>query len=247
MIVIPMAGLSSRFFKAGYTKPKYMLEAHGITLFEHSVKSFEKYFSTENFLFIIRDVYQTSVFVEQKAKALGIKSFEIVTLKEETRGQAETVYLGLKKSNCEEYESLTIFNIDTFRPNFRHPNLNQLGDGYLEVFQGTGDNWSFAKPLNNSCNIVCETAEKKQISNLCSTGLYHFSCLELYKLAYNDYLNKPKGDWMNGEVYIAPLYNYLIKKGNKIHYQLIDRNEVLFCGTPEEYDNFLNEEYSYEI
>ncbi|EGR1720790.1 capsular biosynthesis protein, partial [Vibrio parahaemolyticus] len=25
MIVIPMAGMSSRFFKAGYDKPKYML------------------------------------------------------------------------------------------------------------------------------------------------------------------------------------------------------------------------------
>lgn len=31
MIVIPMAGMSSRFFKAGYTQPKYMLEAHGQT------------------------------------------------------------------------------------------------------------------------------------------------------------------------------------------------------------------------
>ncbi|EGR2739468.1 capsular biosynthesis protein, partial [Vibrio parahaemolyticus] len=29
MIVIPMAGMSSRFFKAGYDKPKYMLEATG--------------------------------------------------------------------------------------------------------------------------------------------------------------------------------------------------------------------------
>ncbi|EKO3985769.1 capsular biosynthesis protein, partial [Vibrio fluvialis] len=42
MIMIPMAGMSSRFFKAGYSKPKYMLEAKGKTLFEHSVLSFEK-------------------------------------------------------------------------------------------------------------------------------------------------------------------------------------------------------------
>ncbi|ECR5117115.1 capsular biosynthesis protein, partial [Salmonella enterica] len=34
MIIIPMAGLSSRFFKAGYTKPKYELKAHDKTLFE---------------------------------------------------------------------------------------------------------------------------------------------------------------------------------------------------------------------
>lgn len=54
-----MAGMSSRFFKAGYDKPKYMLEATGITLFEHSVLSFKNYFERESFLFIIRDKYDT--------------------------------------------------------------------------------------------------------------------------------------------------------------------------------------------
>ncbi|TOM80696.1 capsular biosynthesis protein, partial [Vibrio parahaemolyticus] len=59
MIIIPMAGMSSRFFKAGYDKPKYMLEAHGKTLFEHSVESFEALFLDTKFLFIVKDVYNT--------------------------------------------------------------------------------------------------------------------------------------------------------------------------------------------
>ena len=80
MIVIPMAGLSSRFFKAGYEKPKYMLEAHGQTLFDHSVKSFEKYFETEKFLFIIRDVYGTLDFVKERIASLGISDFHIYIL-----------------------------------------------------------------------------------------------------------------------------------------------------------------------
>ena len=29
MFIIPMAGLSSRFFKAGYNKPKYQLDLNG--------------------------------------------------------------------------------------------------------------------------------------------------------------------------------------------------------------------------
>ena len=33
-VVITMAGLGSRFRKAGYKVPKYMIEAHGKTLFE---------------------------------------------------------------------------------------------------------------------------------------------------------------------------------------------------------------------
>ena len=40
MIVIPMAGLSQPFTRAGYDRPKYMLEAHGRTLFDQAVLSF---------------------------------------------------------------------------------------------------------------------------------------------------------------------------------------------------------------
>ncbi|HCG1903792.1 TPA: capsular biosynthesis protein, partial [Vibrio cholerae] len=97
MIVIPMAGMSSRFFKAGYTQPKYMLEAHGQTLFEHSVNSFAAYFASTPFLFIVRNVYDTAVFVREKATQLGIKQFYIAELHTETRGQAETVTLGLEE------------------------------------------------------------------------------------------------------------------------------------------------------
>lgn len=164
MIVIPMAGMSSRFFKAYYTQPKYMLEAHGQTLFEHSVNSFAAYFASTPFLFIVRNVYDTAVFVREKATQLGIKQFYIAELHTETRGQAETVTLGLEelaKQGVDYQGSITVFNIDTFRPNFVFPDISQHSDGYLEVFQGGGDNWSFAKPEHAGSTKVIQTAEKK--------------------------------------------------------------------------------------
>lgn len=45
-IIIPMAGLSSRFTKAGYILPKYMLYAVDRSLFNVAVSSFEKYFKS---------------------------------------------------------------------------------------------------------------------------------------------------------------------------------------------------------
>ncbi len=78
MIVIPMAGMSSRFFKAGYTQPKYMLEAHGQTLFEHSVNSFAAYFASTPFLFIVRTVYDTAAFVREKRLSLALNSFTLL-------------------------------------------------------------------------------------------------------------------------------------------------------------------------
>jgi NDP-sugar pyrophosphorylase family protein len=237
MIVIPMAGLSSRFFKSGYTKPKYMLEAHGKTLFDHSVNSFERYFSSVKFIFIVRNAYNTPEFVRASAKALGILNFEIFILDQETRGQAETVAIAL--GNDSYQGSITIFNIDTFRPYFKYPNLANLGDGYLEVFQGSGDNWSFVKPLNDDSKRVIQTTEKNPISDLCCTGLYHFSAVTDYLDAYNDYLVKPESEWEKAELYVAPLYNYLINNNKEIYYNQIDKKEVVFCGVPDEYTDFL--------
>lgn len=237
MIVIPMAGLSSRFFKVGYELPKYMLEAHAESLFDHSVKSFQKYFDTIKFVFIVRDVYETPAFVQQRVIELGIKNYDIVVLNEETRGQAETVTLGLADYRNSD-EAITIFNIDTFRPNFVYPPLNDLGDGYLEVFRGTGDNWSFVRPINDDGTQVNLTTEKNPISDLCCTGLYHFNNIQDYFSAYDYYLLLPKEKWEKGELYVAPLYNYLIENGSEIHYNLIERGDVIFCGTPSEYDSF---------
>jgi len=240
MIVIPMAGLSSRFFDAGFSQPKYKLMAHGITLFDHSVMSFIRYFDNEHFVFIIRDIYNTHSFVCERALALGIKSYEIIKLEGETRGQAETVAIALK--NRHSKTPLTIFNIDTFRPNFTFPEIESMEDGYLEVFEGQGENWSFAKPLNDQDTLVIETAEKSAISNLCSTGLYYFSRASDFLDAFYRYVEKPKIEWAKGELYVAPLYNLLIQKGLKIHFNLIKRDEVVFCGIPSEYNDFISSE-----
>lgn len=236
MIVIPMAGMSSRFFNAGFTQPKYMLTAYNKSLFDHAVESFESYFEHEAFLFIVRDVYETPKFVTDRCNELGIKQYYIAVINHETRGQAETVALGLEQVDYQG--AITIFNIDTFRPNFTYPNAADY-DGYLEVFLGEGKNWSFAKPENEKSNRVVETAEKNPISNLCSTGLYYFKSVDYFMAAYNDMLSKPESEWDKGELYVAPLYNYLIKKGLDIRYHLIDRDDVIFCGVPEEYYSFI--------
>lgn len=233
-----MAGLSSRFFNAGFDKPKYMLYAQSDTLFAHSVLSFKEYFKTDDFLFIVRNIYDTPKFVELECIRLGIEKFKIVVLEQETRGQAETVAFGLLNAGISGDESLTIFNIDTFRCGFKYPNLNKLGDGYLEVFSGEGDNWSFVLPESSISKRVIKTTEKDPISNLCSTGLYYFNRSSDYMSAFYSYQEKPSSEWVKGELYIAPLYNELINAKKDIYYNIIDSKDVIFCGTPEEYDAF---------
>jgi len=239
MIVIPMAGMSSRFFKAGYEQPKYMLPAHGKSLFAHCVESFKEYFSSEKFLFIIRDVYDTEDFVNSECKQLNILDYQVISLHKPTRGQAETVFLGLEACTAHADESITIFNIDTMRPGFRHPVLNNDVDGYLEVFKGSGDNWSFAREDTENPGYVAETAEKNPISDLCSDGLYYFRNISLFRLAYEKMEAAGEAGLAKGEQYIAPMYNYLIQAGYKVSYVKIASKTVIFSGTPDEYTAFL--------
>lgn len=237
MIVIPMAGQSRRFAEAGYTVPKYKLTAHGRTLFAHAVSSFSECFQSLPFLFVCRDIADTPAFIEAQCRELGVRSFQCVALAAPTGGQAETVALGLERCGCADDEPVTIFNIDTFRRGFHFPAVVEA-DGYLEVFRGGGDNWSYVRPLAPGSDRVSETAEKRAISDLCCTGLYHFRSAGLYQSAYRAFVHSQdmRGDLK--ELYVAPIYNILIRRGADIRYHLIPAEDVTFCGVPAEYEAF---------
>lgn len=236
-IVIPMAGLSSRFMKAGYTLPKYMLYVKNKSLFRLAVESFEEYFETVRFVFIARDVFDTERFIKEECELLGIKDFSVVMLDQPTRGQAETVIKGIEGAGVKDDESILIFNIDTFRPGFTFPENFKNWDGYLEVFEGSGANWSYAKTESENSTRVVETAEKREISTHCSTGIYYFKQAKEFVDAYNENLVNPiKGV---PELYVAPLYNFLIRDGKNIHINIIPHDAVIFCGIPQEYEEQL--------
>ncbi len=225
-----MVGLSSRFFKAGFTKPKFQLELAGESVFSRAVKSFEHYFKSDRFTFVTRQDYDTPAFVESELKRLDVADYRIVALPRDTRGQAETVSLGL--GDTADEEPLYIFNIDTFRHGYRKPEFTEACDGYLEVFEGEGDHWSFVEAGENG--NVTRTTEKQRISNLCSDGLYYFKRRSDFDAALEHAMKSDAT--VKGEFYIAPLYNHLIGSGATIKYDLIGPADIDFCGTPDEFE-----------
>lgn len=233
MIIIPMAGKSSRFFEAGYTLPKYKLPLNGKTVFAEAVCSFKKYFHTDFFLFITRSDHGARDFVKKECLSLGINNFEIVKLDEDTRGQADTVKIGLEKSKLSINEEMYIFNIDSIRINFIKPTSIFLQNtaGYLEVFKGDGEHWSFIEALPN--NFVKRTTEKIRISDLCSNGLYYFSSTKIFKQFFTHFekINE------YGELFLAPIYNILINNKLNVKYVLLEKDQTLFSGTPKEYED----------
>jgi hypothetical protein len=240
MIVIPMAGQSRRFREAGYARPKYELPLQGDSLFAWCVRSFERYFGSERFIFIVRAGLGADAFAAAECGRLGVDDYVVVTLDAATRGQAETVLLGLRETDCTGNESMLVFNIDTIRPGYAFPESAAGSDGYLEVVRAPGEHWSFVRPAASFERRVAQTTEKRRVSELCCTGLYYFArtadFIDACEAALHEadvYLDR----W--GELYVAPLYNTLIGAGKRIVYDEAPGSRVHFAGTPAEYGALL--------
>lgn len=233
-IVITMAGLGSRFRKAGYTVPKYMIEAHGKTLFEWSMESLEGFdLKANTCIFIVRKEDDASGFIKETCGKLGIQDVKVIEIDYLTDGQATTAMLASREWNKED--SLMIYNIDTYVEAGEMNAFQIAGDGFIPCFHAEGDHWSFAK-LDESGKVV-EVREKTRISDNCTLGAYYFKTCGLYEQLYEEYYSSDE-KLEKGEKYVAPLYNYLISKGGDVRISIVDYDKVHVLGTPEELDYF---------
>lgn len=234
-VIITMAGVGSRFQNAGYTVPKYMIEAKGKTLFDWSMDSLLDYNShVDKYIFVVRKEDNAATFITRHCKVYGIKQVEILEIEHMTDGQATTCMLALPY--CKPDNPILVYNIDTYVEPYEMKYADICGEGHIPCFSGDGDHWSFVK-LNNEGKAV-EVREKKRISDNCTLGAYYFSSAELYKQLYNEYYLENCNIEKN-EKYIAPLYNYMIQKGLSITISSINKDKVHVLGTPEELAEFL--------
>lgn len=233
-IIITMAGAGSRFRDAGYSQPKYQIEAHGKTLFTWSLLSLKRYLPQANrVIFLVRAEDQAAAFIRKEAEQLGIYDPLIIELDYLTDGQATTALLGVQ--HCQANEPIMIYNIDTYIEPGELTLEAIRGDGYIPCFPAEGTHWSFVR-LNEE-NRAVEVAEKRRISDHCSLGAYYFASAALFQDAYD----RLYGSGWDGarEKYIAPMYNLLIDHGREVTISLVDPRRVHVLGTPEELNVFL--------
>ena len=236
-IIITMAGLGTRFRKAGYQVPKYMIEAKGKTLFEWSMDSFKGYQEhTSRYIFVVRREDQASAFIRSRCAAYGIEDVKILEIDQMTDGQATTCMLAVPY--CDPEDAIMVYNIDTYVEPYEMRYEAISGDGHIPCFHAEGDHWSFAK--TDEQGQVTEVREKVRISDNCTLGAYYFSSAELYRKLYEEYYADDSRMEKN-EKYIAPLYNYMIEKGLPVSISLVDAQKVHVLGTPEELEVFLKD------
>ncbi len=230
--VIPMAGRGERFAKAGYSKPKLLLPAHGKTLLEWSVDSLPLDLCT-NLIFVGLSEHETQHKLERwLADRYRGANPKFIWIEQTTRGQAETVYLA--KDLLDLSKSLLIFNIDTaFRSSRIGAALQAAGnDGVLGAFHSTEPRFSFADVDDRG--VVREVREKSIISPHALTGLYHFARTADFLNVASEAIARDEKE--KGEFFVAPLYNKLITQGRR--FVLDECEEHWILGTPGEYESF---------
>ena len=225
-VVIPMAGLGERFRKAGYAVPKPLIPVQGIPMYRRALTSVPWMKATQ--LIIVAQAEHLEAGLEEDIRANIPRDVVVVRLPAPTRGQACTVLAALRY--IDNAMPLYIHNADTEVTHLRWP----VGAaGVLSVQHPPDDTsrWSFVRTRGD---VVVEVAEKKKVGPWASTGLYYFQhgsdFCDLAQLAIDN------DSQVNGEYYVAPLFNTLVKEGRKV--VVAQAEAVKHMGTPEDLDEY---------
>jgi RpiB/LacA/LacB family sugar-phosphate isomerase len=226
-ILIPMAGLGSRFIKEGFKVPKQLINIKDRHLIDISLDCLN--YEGCNLIFVVRDETVYNFHMDDLLRKKFGDDIKVVVLDKLTDGSVCSCLY------AEEYIDndvpLIIHTLDIeFGPVFNPHIMNDLdGDGLLLTFKSNSANYSYAKVDENG--FVTETAEKKAISNDACVGIYGFKkgsdfCKYAREMIERDLRTK-------NEFYISPLYNLLIEDGKKIRTEMVDKMHVF--GTPDEF------------
>lgn len=237
-ILIPMAGLGSRFRDAGYSDPKPFIDVLGKPMIQKVIENLM--LEDARFILLIRDDLDEN----HKSKIAKLKSlFNVLTIPIglTTEGAACTTLFAYDLINNNDEliiansDQLVDFPLNEMRENARNRNLK----GSILVFQDNHPKWSFAKI--DSEGFLVELREKHPISNLATVGIYYYSkgsdyVSSVIKLIINN-------DRVNNEFYVAPSYNYLNSSFPKsIGVYQIDKNQMHGLGTPEDLEKYIKNE-----
>jgi NDP-sugar pyrophosphorylase family protein len=235
-IVIPMAGLGSRFSDAGYTTPKPFIEIEGKPMILEAVNTLG---FDGNYIFIIRK----DEYIKNKMKEIFPDS-QIIEVDYLTDGPASSVMLAKEFINNDE--ELIVANCDQIMWWDSETVIKQIRvmdyDGVVVTYHETTPKNSYARI--NRKGYVTKMAEKQVISNVSLNGIHYWKKGKYFIESTESMVEK--NIRFNNEFYVSLTYNQMIEKGLKVGIYHIPNEFHNAVGTPDDLNRYFEKISTYE-
>lgn len=230
-ILIPMAGLGSRFAQKGYTFPKPLIDVNGRPMIQVVTDNLN---IDANYIFVVQQEHLEKYNLTHLLNLIK-PNCKVVVIDKLTEGAACTTLLA--KELIDNDNPLIIANSDQYIEWNSNETMYSFSnndiDGGMLVFKAVHPKWSFAKL--DSTGFIEQVAEKDPISDIASVGIYYWSKGSDYvKYAEQMIENDIR---VNNEFYVCPVINEAIADGKKFKVSYV--NEMWGIGTPEDLETFL--------
>jgi NDP-sugar pyrophosphorylase family protein len=238
-VLIPMAGLGSRFQKVGYNLPKPLIEINGQPMILKALNSLD--LDGQYFFVISKNEYTQRI----KETILTVKpNSKFIEIDYTTEGPACSALL--HKQNINNDNELVIVNCDQIMVwNSKHFLYNaRMYDGAVVTYYNNTNKNSYAKLSNKG--LVLEIKEKEVISNISLNGIHYWKKGSYFINSTEEMIAK-QDRAINGEYYIGPSYNYMIKNKYNVGIYHIPNEYHHSVGVPEDLKKYLEYENSLYI
>jgi NDP-sugar pyrophosphorylase family protein len=235
-IIIPMAGRGSRFSEKKILIPKPLININGKPMIQRAIESLDL---DGEWKFIIREDEHQS-FISNTIQNIKPNS-KITSIDYVTEGPACTALLF--KDDINNDDELIIANCDQIMEwtSNRFLDYVRYYDGAVVTYHANTDKNSYARV--NKEGLVQEICEKQVISNISLNGIHYWKkgryFVESAEAMIKDNCRAP-----NGEFYIGPTYNYMIKKNQSVGIYHIPNQFHHPVGVPDDLDEFIRYENS---
>ncbi len=236
-LVIPAAGLGSRFRAVGINTPKPLIPVLDFPMIGWVIANFSLN-DDDDIWMITRKEDQIPEQMENTISKITNR-IHFIEIDELTDGAATTLEFALHQ--IPDNEAVLSANSDQFISTdiseFIESVRNGNSEGQILTMFATDSKWSYIQRDSNQ--DVTNVVEKVVVSDEATVGVYGWKSAMIAK---NSIAAMKKDELrVNGEFYVAPSYTYLLKQGGKIstHSAGEVETDVHGLGTPEDLKLFL--------
>lgn len=232
-----MAGAGSRFAKAGFKIPKPLIPVRGIPMIRLVIENVRPQ-RDHRFIFVVQQAHARDYGLEEQFRTWAGSNADVACVDGLTEGAACTVLAAAQLINPQE--PLMIVNSDQWVDVSIDDYLQRADyfqDGLIMTMQADDPKWSYAG-LDTKGHVT-HVVEKEVISDMATVGIYNFARGADFVSGAKEMIEA--NERVNGEFYVAPVYNQLIRRGAQIGTYSIgtEANGMYGLGIPADLKLFL--------